>query len=210
VKTTSISKKSGPILVVDDDAACCELICAISAQAGYESRVAVTGPKALDLAREVRPAAVIAEVLLPVQSGYELCRSLREEFGEGLPILLISGTRTEPLDSTVAFLVGADDYLKKPFEPEEMLARLRRALVRATASPAYQKAANGHDLTAREYEILSLLASGLSQTKISEKLVISSKTVATHIQRILGKLGVHSRAEAIALAYRTGFLTDAA
>ena len=62
-------------------------------------------------------------------------------------------------------------------------------------------------LTAREHEVLRLLADGLSQAGIAERLVISPKTVAAHIDHILGKLGVHSRAEAVAVAYRDGHVS---
>jgi two-component system, OmpR family, response regulator VanR len=59
-----------------------------------------------------------------------VCSSLRDTFGETLPIFFVSGTRTEPLDSVAGLLVGADDYIVKPFVPEELIARVRRALTR--------------------------------------------------------------------------------
>jgi DNA-binding NarL/FixJ family response regulator len=197
---------TGPILIVDDDPQFRELASAILSDAGYQPQVATTGKEALELADERRPAVVISDVLLPGPSGYELCRSLRQRFGESLPFILISGERTEPIDSVVAFLLGADDYLTKPFEIEELLARVHRFIARAAGSTAQEERRSPQDLTPREYEVLGLLSSGLSQRKIAQRLVISSKTVATHIQRILTKLEVHSRAEAVALAYRTGLL----
>jgi two-component system, NarL family, nitrate/nitrite response regulator NarL len=196
----------GPVLVVDDDSAFRELVSVVLNEAGYETLEAGTGKEALRMADETRPAVVISDVLLPEQSGYELCRSLREKFGETLPILLLSGVRTEPLDSVVALLIGADDYITKPLEIEALLARVHRSITRSAASASQQRRRSSKDLTPREQEVLRLLSSGLSQKKIAERLVISSKTVATHIQRILAKLGVHSRAEAVALAYRTGLL----
>jgi DNA-binding NarL/FixJ family response regulator len=153
------------------------------------------------------PALVLLDVVLPHMSGYELCRILRDRFGETLPIIFVSGSRTEPLDSVAGLLVGADDYIVKPFVSEELIARVRRALTRsAELSRANGKAPTG--LTPREHEVLSLLAEGLTQNEIAERLVISPKTVATHIQRILGKLDVHSRAEAVARAYRLGLVDD--
>jgi DNA-binding NarL/FixJ family response regulator len=199
----------GPILVVDDDGPFRQLVSAVLNEAGYETAEAATGKEALRMAEETRPAVVISDVLLPEQSGYELCRSLREKFGETLPILLLSGVRTEPLDSVVALLIGADDYITKPLDIEELLARVHRSMTRSAASASQQRPRSAQDLTPREQEVLRLLSLGLSQKKIAERLVISSKTVATHIQRILAKLGVHSRAEAVALAYRTGLLSPA-
>jgi len=88
--------------------------------------------------------------------------------------------------------------LVKPVAPDELLIRIER-LLRRRAPIAPPIAAK---LTGRELEVLTLLADGLSATEIAAQLVISPKTVSTHIERILGKLGVRSRAQAIALAYR--------
>ncbi|HEX5926966.1 MAG TPA: DNA-binding response regulator, partial [Baekduia sp.] len=93
-----------------------------------------------------------------------------------------------------------DDYVTKPSAPDEVLARLRTATRRAAPEPA-----NGR-LTRREHEVLNLLAEGLKWVQIAERLVISPKTVATHVGNIRRKLGVTSRAEAIAVAYRDQLL----
>jgi DNA-binding NarL/FixJ family response regulator len=82
------------------------------------------------------------------------------------------------------------------------MARVRRLLERARRPPELER------LTAREVEVLTLLAQGFGQDQVAEKLVISSKTVATHIQHVLVKLRVHSRAQAVAAAYRYGLLSD--
>jgi two-component system nitrate/nitrite response regulator NarL len=142
------------------------------------------------------PAAVLLDVNMPGLSGYEVCRSLREEHGQSLPLMFVSGERTESYDRVAGLTIGADDYLAKPFEPDELLARLRGLLRRCGARSSVST------LTRREREVLSLLADGLDQDEIARRLVISRKTVGTHIERILGKLGVHSRAEAVALAYK--------
>jgi DNA-binding NarL/FixJ family response regulator len=93
-------------------------------------------------------------------------------------------------------LLGADDYIVKPFPRGEFIARVRRAIERLPTSHLFPT------LTARELEVLRLLADGLGQKKIAQALFITPKTVATHIQRILTKLDVHSRAEAVAYAHR--------
>ena len=122
-------------------------------------------------------------------SGYETCRELRDRYGETLPLVLLSGTRVEALDRVAGLLIGADDYIVKPFDPGELMARAR-LLIRRNG----HEHRNGHSpsldtLTAREGEVLDLLAEGRSQDEIAQELFITPKTVATHIQRILGKLG---------------------
>jgi DNA-binding NarL/FixJ family response regulator len=100
-------------------------------------------------------------------------------------------------------LIGADDYLAKPVDPGELIARITR-LVGRPRSTGEGPRSNGklEALTQRESEVLDLLAEGLTQEEIAERLVISPKTVATHIQRILSKLEVRSRAQAVSLALR--------
>lgn len=103
-------------------------------------------------------------------------------------------------------LIGADDYLAMPFDSGELLARARRLLARAPSPvPSIDV-----PLTGREQQVLQLLADGLSQDEIAKELFISPKTVGTHIQRILAKLGVHSRTEAVALAFRHGLVAGPA
>src|SRR6266849_1295009 len=83
-----------------------------------------SGNDVIDAARLELPRLVILEVTLPALSGYEVCHQLREEFGEGLPIILVSGERTEPFDRVAGILIGADHYIVKPFAPDELLARV--------------------------------------------------------------------------------------
>jgi DNA-binding NarL/FixJ family response regulator len=192
-----------PLLIVDDDAEFRAFLVQLLRVAGHPIREAGTGAEALEAIRSGRPALVILDVHLPDISGYEVCREVREEFGESLPIIFVSGERTESFDRVGGLMVGADDYVVKPFAPDEMLARVRRLLVRAAHEDEAQR---NLDLTPRELEVLELLASGDGQGAIAQRLVITEKTVATHIQHILPKLGVHSRAEAVAFAHRHGLV----
>jgi DNA-binding NarL/FixJ family response regulator len=194
----------GPIVVVDGDRKYCKFVTGVLQRAGYETHHVATGEEAVVFARKRRPAAVILDVILPGATGYEICRELREEHGENLPIIFVSGERIEAPDRVVGLLIGGDDYLVKPIDPDELTARLRRlitraASVRAEAGPRGDAFA---DLTTRESEVLRLLARGLNQEEIARALAISPATVGTHIQRILNKLDVHSRTQAVALAYR--------
>jgi two-component system, NarL family, nitrate/nitrite response regulator NarL len=193
------------ILVVDDDPRTGEAISALLEGAGFETRQASSGEEALAATREVRPQMVLLDVRLPGVSGYEVLRELRRRFGETLPVMFVSGERVEPLDRVAGLLLGADDYLVKPFAPDELIARVRRLAIRSASNGEDAVTAN---LTRREREVLELLASGLAQPEIARRLVISSGTVASHIEHILAKLGVHSRAEAVAVAHRSGFLAS--
>jgi DNA-binding NarL/FixJ family response regulator len=196
---------SGGILVVDDDPGFRAFVCETLNAAGYETRETATGAKVLSVARRMRPSLVLLDVRLPDLSGHEVCRQLREAFGEALPIVVVSGVKTDDLDQTAALLLGADDYLVKPIEAGELLARIRRVALRAGTSFALTVSNPVRDrLTPRERQVLQMLADGLSQPEIAAKLVISPKTVGTHLQRILSKLEVHSRAQAVAIAHRFG------
>jgi DNA-binding NarL/FixJ family response regulator len=167
-------------------------------KAGYEVVEAKSGDDVMDAARRELPRLVILEVTLPGLSGYEVCHQLRHEFGEGLPIIFVSGARTESFDRVAGILIGADDYMIKPFAPDELLARVGR-LVRSRVPVAPGVASK---LTARETEVLRLLAEGLEQEEIAGQLFISKRTVGTHLENIMRKLGVRSRAQAVAIAYR--------
>jgi two-component system, NarL family, nitrate/nitrite response regulator NarL len=185
------------ILIADNDHQSRMLISGALNRAGYTTYVADTGEEALAAAKSDRPALVIIEALLPGVPGYEVCRELKDEFGETLPIIFVSGNRTEPGDRVAGLLVGGNDYLVKPLDPTELLARVRRLL---SAGAARERTVP--NLTRRELDVLSLLVEGLSQPEIAERLFISPKTVGKHIEHILAKLGVHSRAQAVAVAVR--------
>ena len=187
------------ILIADPDRAFASRTRALLQAVGYRALLAATGEEALILARTEPPLTAVVDVELPVLNGYEVCRSLRDEHGPCVGIVLISGSRTESFDVSAGLLAGADDYLAKPFDGSELLARVR-ALTRRlgpTGPPPQDEA----QLTRRELEILTLLARGLDQPGIAGRLGISPRTVAAHIEHTLAKLGVRSRAQAVAAAY---------
>ena len=199
---TKLATLSGSVLLVDDDELYLELVSTTLERAGYRISLARSGEEALALSRSERPAIVVLDVKLPGVSGYEVCRQLKDAFGDGLPVVFVSGVRTEAFDRAAGLLVGADDYLVKPFEVDEFMARIRKHLAPGPGATQVETPASA--LTPREREVLGLLADGLDQGEIADRLVISSKTVSTHIQHILEKLGVHSRAQAVSVAYNEG------
>jgi len=186
---------------VADDAQSCALISRLLRRAGYATRELSSGEQVLQAAAAELPSLVVLNVNLPGLNGYEVCRELRDAYGETVRIVFVSAERTEPFDKVAGLLVGADDYVVKPFDPAELVARVRRLIARLTPSveqtrPLKPLAA----LTPRERQVLKLLSEGRQPVEIARKLVISPKTVATHIQRVLKKLDVHDRTQAVALA----------
>jgi DNA-binding NarL/FixJ family response regulator len=185
------------ILVADGDRAFRAFVTRVLTTEGCRVREAATGGEALAVVEEERVAVVVIEVRLEGPSGYEVCRRLREIRGQALPIVFVSGDRTESSDRVAGLLLGADDYLSKPVGPDELLARVQRHLRRLETWNGA-----GVRLTSREHQVLKLLADGLGPTEIGVELGISAKTVATHVEHIYAKLGVHTRAQAVASAFR--------
>lgn len=187
-------------LVADGDGPSREQLRRLLERIGCGVREATTGEEALKAARAERPSVVVLNVDLPGLSGYEVCRELREEFGETLPIIFVSATRILPADEIAGLLVGADDYLIKPLSADRFLARVRRNLARAQAFRPQTT------LTPREQEVLALLVDGRRVSEIADDLCISAKTASAHMEHILQKLGVHTQAQAVALALRDGLI----
>jgi DNA-binding NarL/FixJ family response regulator len=194
---------SGSVLLVEDDEGFRSLVAEALRAAGYDVIEAATGAEAMACAGRARPDLALLDVALPGLSGYEVCRRLRERFGEELPIMFMSGERVEPYDRMAGLFLGADDYLVKPFELEVLLALIRKHRRRVTSA---RHGAAGAELTARQLEVLHSLAEGLDQNEIAARLDIRPKTVGAHLEQIFMKLGVHSRAQAVAHAYREHLL----
>ena len=195
----------GPVLVVDDDGPHRTLLRELLQRIGLDVVEAEDGETALRSAARQPPSLVLLDVQLPRVGGYEVCHELRERYGEDLPIVFVSGTRIESGDRTAGIMLGADDYITKPFDPDELLARVRRLLRRNPRSADGPRRRTAFaELTARELEVLELMAGGFEQGEIANRLVISPRTVGTHIQHILEKLDVRSRAQAVALAHMRG------
>src|SRR3954470_14530535 len=185
------------VLVVDDDPGLRSLLVSVLEAAGLDVVEADDGGRAVAAVNESRPGLVILDVDLPGLSGYEVCHQLRAKFAT-LPILLLSGERVESYDRVAGLLLGADDFMQKPFAIDEFLARARRMVARSSGSD--------NPLTPREIEVLVLLAQGSSQNAIASELVITPKTAAKHIERILSKLNLHSRASAVTWAFEHGLV----
>jgi DNA-binding NarL/FixJ family response regulator len=187
----------GHILVIDRHRDRRAELRALLSRLGHEVRATDDAPTALAAVRERSPDLVVLDL---DSGGLELCREI-VECSEVTPVILISAERTSSSDRVAGLLAGADDYVCVPFDPDELLARTRRTLARSNPIPQHRSASpSAPTLSPREQEVLALLARGHTQREIASLLVISHKTVGTHLQHVLSKLGVHSRAQAIAIA----------
>ena len=124
-----MSKLEKTILVVEDDAA---LLLGLEENLkfeGYDVLTASDGDQGLKLAMEKKPDAILLDVVLPGMTGYQVCRTLRQE-GQRVPIVMLTA-RAEEIDKITGFDMGADDYVTKPFSVKELLARIKAVLRRA-------------------------------------------------------------------------------
>lgn len=179
------------------------------------------GSQVPDLVATTRPDVVLMDVRMPTVDGIEAARQLHTA-GSAARVLMLT---TFDLDEYVydAMRSGASGFLLKDVPREELIAAVRvvargDALLAPTvtrrlverfvrlpppgAKPARQLAA----LSERELEVFGLLARGLSNAEIAERLVLGEATVKTHVARVLGKLGLRDRVQAVVLAYETGFV----
>jgi DNA-binding NarL/FixJ family response regulator len=173
------------------------------------------GREALDLARHYRPDVVLVDIALPPAGGVELIRQL----APNLDTRIVTVSAADDVDEPVlaALHAGAIGHVDKDVEPDEfvrlvILASGGEAIIPSRVMPRLLKLwrevpAGGwrplrSALTTREWEIVDLLGEGASTEAIAERLVLSPTTVYTHVYRLLRKLGVHSRFEAVAAAQR--------
>jgi len=170
-----------------------------------------TGAAVLATVAERSFDLILVAVDLPEVSGFEVLHKLRERFGSQLPIGIVGASRgAGSRDEVAALLLGADEFFPKPIAGDRFVARMRRLAQSAERRPAQpverRELADHALLTPREREVLTLLSQGLPRVEIADRLCITGKTAATHIERILAKLGAHSQAQAIAFALRDGIV----
>ena len=199
-----IALQTGVVLIAVGDDATRRIVAELIDQAGLPAAAVSTGSDALSFACTDTPALVVLGVDLADPSGYEVCRNLREEFGDALPIVFVATAHAESRDEIAGLLLGADDYFPQPLSAGRFVARARRLATRSGIQFASVA------LTPREREVLGLLVAGERSADIAERLCISKKTTSTHIEHILRKLGAHTQAQAIAFALRDGVVELAA
>ncbi len=185
---------------------------------------AENGQQAIELSRRLRPDVVLMDVRMPVLDGIAATRRIRAgAIADGGPRVLV--LTTFDLDEHVydALRAGASGFLLKDVKASELAGAVRvvaagealiapsitkRLVAEFAARPdRLQRPRELDDLTAREVEVLGLVARGLSNAEIAAQLVVGEATVKTHVTRILGKLGLRDRVQAVVLAYESGLVT---
>jgi len=182
-----------------------------------------TGSEATEVAARSHPDVVLMDIRMPDVDGIEATRRLTETDQDG-PAVLVLTTFDDDENVFESLRAGAAGFLLKDAEPETLLGAIRsvaagEALVDPSvtrrlidrwvdledANPALRDAST-MGLTDRETEVLVLLARGLSNRDIAERLFLSQATIKTHVSSLLGKLGVQSRVQAVILAYEYGLV----
>ncbi|MFF1451951.1 response regulator [Streptomyces sp. NPDC058274] len=216
------------VLVVDDQFLIrAGLVGLLNAAPGMEVvGEAADGDEAVRLAAETRPEVILMDIRMPGTNGIEATERILAEAAEPAPRILV--LTTFDLDEYVygALRAGACGFLLKDSGPERLLAavaavgggdalfapsvtrRLVEAFARQTGpAPGDEPPPDLGALTSREVEVLKLIARGLSNGEIADRLFISEATVKTHLNRTMTKLGLDSRAQAVVVAYETGLVT---
>ena len=167
-----------------------------------------SGEEAVRLCQHVQPDVVLMDMVLPGMDGVATTRVVRERCPDTRIIVLTSFPEEDFVQR--ALEAGATSYLLKNVGASELASAIRAAragkptlapeAAQALISRATRPARPGQDLTAREREVLALMRQGLSNRAIAERLIVSPSTADFHVSNILGKLGVASRTEAVALA----------
>lgn len=200
------------ILVVDDDSNICQLVKLYLDKEGYESRTVYNGKQALEVFREFTPNLVILDIMLPGMDGWQVCREIRKF--SSIPIIMLSA-RDETFDKVLGLELGADDYVVKPFEPKELIARIKAVLRRYERQDSDQEqlvfpglVINKSNYTIRiqgkelelppkELELLYFLGSNPNKVFTREQLLEKvwgfdfygdTRTVDVHVKRLREKL----------------------
>jgi two-component system response regulator MprA len=214
------------ILVVDDDPRILSVVSRGLHFEGYDVQTAADGAEALRIARENPPNAVVLDVMLPGIDGLEVCRRLRR--GTNVPILMLTARDAVP-DRIAGLDSGADDYLIKPFDFDELVARIRALLRRTQAqqeevltcadlrlhTSAREAYRGGRriELTTREYELLLLFLRNprhvLTREQILDRvwgdLSVDSNAIEVHIGRLRDKLEAHGEERLIQTVRGAGY-----
>lgn len=202
----------GVVLIVDDDVNICEVINMYLKSSGYETRIANDGKKAQELFLECKPDLVLLDMMLPNIDGIDVLKWIRRDWST--PVIMLTA-KGDTFDKVLALELGADDYVVKPFEPKELLARVKAVMRRYTVESSSEDILNFNDLIIdassynvvykgqeikmppKEFDLLFYLACNKNKVFTREQLLCEvwgydypgdSRTVDVHVKRLREKI----------------------
>ncbi|NEQ95294.1 MAG: response regulator transcription factor [Cyanothece sp. SIO2G6] len=200
------SSDSKRLLLIDDDPNLILLVKDYLEFRGYEVMTAENGREALEMLEKETPDMIICDVMMPEMDGYSLVEHVRKnDKMNWVPVLFLSA-KGQSQDRVKGLNTGADFYMVKPFEPEELVAQVEAAL-RAASRPgpnAVKSTANQGPkiqvpfdvvLTPTELKVVEFVARGMANREIAQELNVSQRTIESHVSNMLGKTGLHNRTE---------------
>ncbi len=194
------------LLLIDDDPNLILLVKDYLEFRGYEVVTAENGREALEVLEQEMPDMIICDVMMPEMDGYSLVRHVREDQRTSwIPVLFLSA-KGQSQDRVKGLNTGADVYMVKPFEPEELVAQVESSLkqaARMSERPGSRTAESAPkiqvpfdvELTPTELKVVQFVARGMANREIAEELKVSQRTIESHVSNMLGKTGLHNRTE---------------
>jgi len=201
------------LLLIDDDPNLILLVQDYLEFRGYAVITAENGREALDILKEEIPDMIICDVMMPEMDGYSFVKNVRENpRTEWIPVLFLSA-KGQSQDRVKGLNTGADVYMVKPFEPEELVAQVESTLKQASRLLERPMKRSGQDpkllvpdtveLTPTEVKVVQLVARGLSNREIAEVMNVSQRTIESHVSNMLAKTSLHNRTELARWAIET-------
>ena len=157
------------ILVIDDDPNICQLVRLYLEKENYQVECAYRGDQGIKMVQSVKPALIVLDIMLPGMDGWEVCRQVRKT--ENTPILMLTA-KDETFDKVLGLELGADDYMTKPFEPKELIARVK-AILRRAQTPVGQE--GDDDQKILEFENLTINMTDFTITYFGKKMELPPK-----------------------------------
>ncbi len=199
------NNKQKRLLLVDDDPNLILLVKDYLEFRGYEVSSADNGRIALEQLQEELPDLIICDVMMPEMDGYTFVESVREEPRTSwIPVIFLSA-KGQSQDRIKGLNIGADVYMVKPFEPEELIAQVESSLAQAARLTARKVLGNdaapplqvrpGVELTPTELKVVQWVARGMANREIAVEMKVSQRTIESHVSNMLGKTGLHNRTE---------------
>jgi DNA-binding NarL/FixJ family response regulator len=192
------------LLLIDDDPNLILLVKDYLEFRGFEVDTAENGREALEKLSQDLPDMIICDIMMPEMDGYALVEQVRQDTRTSwIPILFLSA-KGQSNDRIKGLNMGADVYMVKPFEPEELVAQVESSLKQANRLIGHStggedtlmiQVPSGVELTPTELKVVQLVARGLANREIAIEMKVSQRTIESHVSNMLGKTGLHNRTE---------------